>query len=279
MALVGVVFVFEKLNSYAADINLTIFNAWTWTVIAILALVYGLSNLMLAQAWHKLLQHLGVSVAVQWAIWAYGVSQISRYLPGNMFHLAGRQAMGAAAGIPHWPLAKSTVWELGLIAAAGAMFGFLVLPVLSEQIPFLIGLVLFVILLIAIVFVLNHLSSKAIVLAFLWYVSFLIISGMIFLGLIELLSEYTVIKVTDWFAFIGVYVVAWLVGLVTPGAPAGIGVRELVLLLLLNGMVGEAELVMAVAFGRLVTASGDALFFIASSIYGRRFFHAKFSNY
>ena len=272
MALIGVVFVFAKLYSYSTDINFAIFNARTWALIAFLALVYGLSNLMLAQAWHKLLQHLGVSVAAPWAICAFGVSQIAKYVPGNIFQLVGRQAMGAAAGLSHWPLAKSAVWELGLIAVAGAMFGLLVLPVLTEHIAALTSLTFFVASLITIVFVLNYLFSKAIVLAFLLYVSFLLLSGMLFLGLIELITENNVIKVTDWPALIGAYVVAWLVGLVTPGAPAGIGVRELALLFLLTGMVGEAELVMAVALGRLVTASGDGLFFIASSMYGRRFF-------
>ena len=33
--------------------------------------------------------------------------------------------------------------------------------------------------------------------------------------------------------FTGAYVIAWLAGLVTPGAPAGVGVRELVMYALL----------------------------------------------
>ncbi|MDZ7598490.1 MAG: hypothetical protein U5J82_09410 [Desulfobacterales bacterium] len=34
---------------------------------------------------------------------------------------------------------------------------------------------------------------------------------------------------STFFALCGAYVIAWLAGLVTPGAPAGVGVRELVL--------------------------------------------------
>jgi len=275
LALIGVVFVFEKINSYAADINLAIFNAGAWTVITILAVVYGLSNLMLAQAWHKLLQHLGVSVALPWAIWAYGVSQISRYLPGNIFHLAGRQAMGAAAGLPHWPLAKSTFWELGLIAAAGAMFGLLVLPVLTGYVTVLSSLAFFVATLLGVIFLLKRVFGQTIMLAILWYVGFLFISGLIFIGLIELVHLTPAIQFEDFLPLIGAYVLAWLAGLITPGAPAGIGVRELVLLLLLGGMVGEADLIIAVALSRLVTASGDGLFFVAASMFGRRYFSKK----
>ena len=59
---------------------------------------------------------------------------------------------------------------------------------------------------------------------------------------------------------IGAYVLAWLAGLVTPGAPAGVGVRELVLLALLKGSVGQTELLLAVLLGRLVTVGGDVAF-------------------
>jgi len=35
-----------------------------------------------------------------------------------------------AAGLAGWPLAKSAVWELGLISATGGLFGLLALPLL-----------------------------------------------------------------------------------------------------------------------------------------------------
>ena len=57
---------------------------------------------------------------------------------------------------------------------------------------------------------------------------------------------------------------AWLAGLLTPGAPAGIGVRELVLVLLLKGIVPEAELLLAVLLSRLVTVGGDLLFYLVA---------------
>lgn len=269
LAFIGVVFVFERLNANAGEINFDIFNPIKWAVVAILALIYGLSNLMLAQAWQKVLQHLGVSVASPWVIWAYGVSQIAKYVPGNIFHLASRQALGAAAGLPHWPLAKSTFWELGLIAAAGAMYGLLVLPVLTGYVTVLTSLAFFAVTLLGIIFLLKPIFSQKIALAFLWYLGFLFISGLIFLGLIELVHENIVIRLKDVLPLIGAYVLAWLAGLVTPGAPAGIGVRELVLLLLITGMVSEAELVIAVTLCRLITATGDGLFFVAASMYGR----------
>jgi uncharacterized membrane protein YbhN (UPF0104 family) len=56
-------------------------------------------------------------------------------------------------------------------------------------------------------------------------------------------------------------VLAWLLGLITPGAPAGVGVRELVLLGLLSSFVPQSTILLATVVGRLVTIGGDLLFF------------------
>ena len=80
---------------------------------------------MLAYAWWNLLEQFGASVSKRWAAKIYGLSQLAKYVPGNIFHLAGRQAMGMSAGVGGRILAKSALWELGIILIAGAVFGFL----------------------------------------------------------------------------------------------------------------------------------------------------------
>ncbi len=69
---------------------------------------------------------------------------------------------------------------------------------------------------------------------------------------------------------VGAFVISWLVGLITPGAPAGVGVRELVLLFLLKGVVAEVDLLLAVALGRVITVIGDFLFFLGTTIFYRK---------
>lgn len=56
--------------------------------------------------------------------------------------------------------------------------------------------------------------------------------------------------------------VAWLLGLLVPGAPAGIGIREAALIYLLNGVVPQVEVLTSVMLARAVTVIGDLLFFI-----------------
>lgn len=261
VAIAGIAFVALRLHDYGAEIDFVRFDLIVWSWVAALALIYGLSNLMLALAWRNLLGQFGACTSRRWAVRVYGISQIAKYVPGNIFHLAGRQAMGMAAGVGGWPLAKSSVWELGLISATGGLFGLLTLPLLVPGLPVTTSAGLFVVMMCIAAVLLWRFTGLAAARAFGWYVGFLVISALLFVGLVELLADNHVAGIGFWLSLGGAYVLAWLIGLVTPGAPAGVGVRELVLLFLLKGMVVEADLLLAVVLGRVVTVAGDLGFF------------------
>ena len=61
---------------------------------------------------------------------------------------------------------------------------------------------------------------------------------------------------------------AWMLGFVTPGAPAGLGVREAVLLGLLGPVLGEPAALLLSLQLRLATLGGDLLLFVASGPFG-----------
>ena len=270
LAIAGIVFVALRLRDYGVELDFARFDLTAWSLVAALALIYGLSNLMLALAWRNLLGQFGASTSRRWAVRVYGISQIAKYVPGNIFHLAGRQAMGMAAGLAGWPLAKSAVWELGLISATGGLFGLLAMPLLVPRLPVTASAGLFAASIgIAVILFLRFIGLP-VARAFGWYVGFLATSALLFVGLVELLADNPVAGVGFWLSLGGAYVMAWLIGLVTPGAPAGVGVRELVLLLLLKGAVGEADLLLAVLLGRVVTVAGDLGFFGVSILMNGR---------
>jgi hypothetical protein len=269
LAAVGIVFVAIRLRDYGGQIGLKDFGRELWWVVGGCALVYGLSNAMLALAWWHLLGRFGTEPSRRWAIRTYGISQLAKYVPGNIFHLAGRQAIGMAAGVPGWSLAKSSLWELGLIALAGSLFGLLALPLVIASLPLQLGVSGFVLAVMIVAAVLRTSFGPAAVWAFGWYVGFLAVSGVLFVGLIGATFPPAVASGANWIVLCGAYVLAWLAGLLTPGAPAGVGVRELVLLFLLKGLVGESELLLAVVLGRVVTVVGDLLFFLVASLQKR----------
>ncbi len=262
LAITGIVFVAFRLREYWAGLDFFRFTATAWASMIGLALVYGLANVLLALAWWHLLAQFGVQVTRQWSTKAYGISQLAKYLPGNIFHLAGRQAIGMAAGVPGAALAKSALWELGLIAVAGLLYAWLILPLLLPGFPSLVSVILLFVAVLVVTYLLRRVMGPQVAVSFGWQMLFLAVSAGVFVTLLGAVVGSSVLHIQTWLLIGGAYVIAWLAGLVTPGAPAGVGIRELVLLILLKGVVAEADLLLAVLLGRLVTVSGDFLFFV-----------------
>jgi len=264
LAIIGVTFVGVRLYSYAVGVDFSHVNISELFFIAFLAIIYAISNLMLAMAWLNLLAQTKIIVHQNWAIKTYGISQIAKYIPGNIFHLASRQAMGVSSGINGLSLAKANIWELALIAIAGALFAFLVLPLLNWNLSIIFSYLSFLFVVIIVTAFIRLWIGHHMALAFIWHTCFLAVTGLLFLSLVKLIANdiENIADITG--LLIGAYVIAWLIGLLTPGAPAGIGVREIVLISLLNGVIPELELLLVVVLGRIVSACGDVIFFMAT---------------
>jgi hypothetical protein len=265
LALAGVVFIALRLHSYWSDLNFSQVDIFAWCLIAVFALIYGSANLLLALAWWHLLRHLGAPTTPFGSVKIYGISQLAKYVPGNIFHLVGRQALGMAAEAEAGILAKSTIWELGSLAFAGVLFGWLTLPLLSPECPQAVAILLLLGSAAATTFLLRSVTGPRPAWAFIWQTLFLLASGTTFVALLHLIAGSEKITALDWSTIGGAYITAWLVGLVAPGAPAGVGIRETILLLLLKGLVAETDLLMIALLGRLVTVIGDLLFFVVTS--------------
>ncbi|ANT64128.1 hypothetical protein [Prosthecochloris sp. CIB 2401] len=262
LAIGGIVFAAMRLRDYSAELDLSRLDSWLFVAMGGLAIVYGSANFLLAEAWRQLLIQFGEYPSGKWAIRIYGISQIAKYLPGNIFHLAGRQAYGTSDGYDAKALAKSAVWELGLLAVVGGLFSLLAVPLLSDFVPLPVSWALFGFAMVAGKKCIDKIIGTAAGRAFVWQAIFLAISGGVFLVLLELLSGGIQVSSMILPGIAAAYVVAWLAGLVTPGAPAGVGVREMVLLLLLSPILPESTLLLAVVLGRAVTVVGDVLFFM-----------------
>jgi len=59
------------------------------------------------------------------------------------------------------------------------------------------------------------------------------------------------------FAIIGLYLLAWLAGFITPGAPSGLGIREVVMVMFLEDFVSITVLTTAMVMHRVLTILGD----------------------
>lgn len=267
LAVLGVGFVATRLVSHADKISFARLAPATLLALFGLAFAYGVANLFLALSWREILQHLGVAVDARWAIRTHGITQLAKYVPGNIFHLAGRQAVGQAAGLPALALAKSGAWELGSLAVAGACFT----PLAAVLVPrgVVAETAAFAAVIAAGTLLAHRVAGPRIARGLALHFTFHLLSGGIFAGALALAVPCGQVEPATALRVCGASVLAWLAGFLTPGAPAGAGVRELVLLVLLGSVATEADLLAAVVFGRTVTVAGDILYFLLAGALAR----------
>lgn len=262
LAATALVFVVIRLKSYSAGLELQRVNQLIICTGGLAALAAGGANLMLAGAWSRLLEYSTIRVNQRWTVRTFGITQLGKYLPGNIFHFLGRQACGMAAGLSATGLAKSLVWETVLLLLAGSLFAILVIPLLWSDVSLLLCATLLTLTVMLSVSLVNRLLGRQVALTLMLYIGFLAISGCVFAGLLLAVSSED-LSYPDLLLVSGAYVVAWLCGMITPGAPAGIGIREIVLLVLLKSVANEADVLLTIVLSRLVTVSGDLIFFLA----------------
>lgn len=271
IAIAGVFFVIQRFYVYFDDVNLSLLGIRFWFFIFLLALIYGAANILLAMSWRALLKFCGVDVSRLWSVVTYGISQIGKYVPGNLFHIVGRQAMGAAAGCSHRSLIVSTILEFSLISGAASFFAVLLLPMFQNKVTPLLSLILFFVAASSALILVRIILGVILCRAATYYFYFLAIMALMFLSVVSALMTKDFFTFDKIVIFASAYILAWLIGLVAPGAPAGIGVRELVLLGLLNQQLDASHLIMAVTLTRFVTTGGDFMFFIFASAMKKRY--------
>lgn len=262
LGLLGVVFVIYKLNQNYDDLNFSDLPKSFKLMALLLAFFYGVANLFLVASWMWLLKNCGESFSRLWLVHCYGISQLAKYLPGNIFHLAGRQAISMSHGYNAKVVAKSIAQEMVLIILSGLLFVVFVLPIVIPNFSasFSIRLMIFALVFIFALWGLGLVFSKWVSYALAAQVAFLACSGIIFSIILHDISHVE-LKSFGLIQTASVYILAWLAGYLTPGAPAGIGVREVVAAAFLNGLFLEGDLIIAIAMTRFVNILGDFLFY------------------
>jgi len=262
LAILGLVFIAVKLKNYSSQIDFSSLSLSNWLVFICLIFVYGLSSFaLLPLAWNHLLKYFGIKTRLVWSIRTYGLAQLAKYVPGNIFHLASRQAIGVSDGLPGKPLAKSTILDLILEIISGVFFFILVLPSFIPDFSEHYAFILFIFSFLLYLFTIKRWWNREIAIASIIYMIFLTIAALIFYGVLMVilpsnsLSHYSVLSI------LGAYVVAWLVGLVTPGAPGGAGIRELILYTLMHSWISQSDLLLAIIISRIITILGDCVFY------------------
>lgn len=266
VVLIGIYFIFHRFIGYFHEIKAK--ELMSWSLLAILsglAMLYAMANILLVMAWKNILKIYKVDVSFTQAFKIYSSSQLAKYVPGNVFHLAGRQVIAMQQGLPLKPVMKSIVAELVCLAISGALFSLWYLPHIVTAFNVQDVLLVFIAVMSVAVFFVLRLHYQQ----WLWVIFqqsfFLISSGLLFYVIIAWL-EGGINDISTVLVVLSSYIAAWLVGMVTPGAPAGVGVREAILIFLLS-MFSPSNVLVAVLCGRVVTVAGDFIFYLSSLLF------------
>lgn len=231
-----------------------------------------LAHIWAGWVWGWILQFLNYRVKGGWAIRVYLKTNIAKYVPGNVWHFYGRIRAATAAGVPTSVATLSVLLEPLLMAAAA-----LVLALVGNQQPNwgwqILGLA---IVLIAIHPAILNQGIKLVgkmkgkndesasqqqlkhypLLPLLGELGFLGLRGAGFI--LTLLALYPV-NPSQILILLSAFSLAWLLGLVIPGAPGGIGVFEATAIALLSSVLSPGILLSAVAVYRLISILAEAI--------------------
>ncbi|MBW4656250.1 MAG: YbhN family protein [Kaiparowitsia implicata GSE-PSE-MK54-09C] len=256
---------------------------WVWVAIALLTTLGA--HLWSGWVWSWILRELGHPVPGRWAMQVYLVTNIAKYLPGNVWHFYGRITAAQARSIGVGVAILSVVLEALLMAAAALMAAIVGLPRVGWLLQ---GLALAIALLAIHPRLLNPVLSRlsrskakgvssslnappahssretATPLALARYplkpllgeLGFFALRSAGFLGIVAALHSLTLANLLP---VMGAFSIAWLLGLVIPGAPGGIGVFEATAIALLQPNLSPGIVLGAVAIYRLVSTAAEAL--------------------
>lgn len=246
--------------------------------------------------WRRLLRDMGVAFPAGLAYAIVAFTQFAKYLPGNVAHHVGRVVVARPLGGDVARLSLSLVYEnlLTALAAAhltallivlrpvpalepylptpwrpwlllavtlGAAAGFLMLRFLVDKVQRMRGTADGAAAAVRTPGPAALLACYAVALC-----SFLLV-GLGFTAMAPVVSPGAGFP---YLTLCGAFAAAWVIGLLVPGAPAGLGIREGVLLVLLGETMATGDAVVVIAILRVATTLGDLLHFLAGSAMLRR---------
>jgi hypothetical protein len=247
------------------------------------ALLYSLTVPLAAWAWRLMLRSSGSTASTLRLLGVLAVAQLGKYTLGSVGQFVGRAALSLRAGIGTRQLVTTVLLETALSILAGVGVGIaamLLAPGAGAISPFTqpafaalaLGVLAAATLLVLslgawLPYVARRLALpgvEAIAIpgraslsgAYAIYCGAYVVLG----GALHALACRLFPGLEHDFALlVGAFALAWLVGFAVPGTPAGLGVREAALLLLLGNAYSAGDATAIIVGLRVATLAGDAL--------------------
>lgn len=232
------------------------------------------------EAWRRILRALGDSISFRFALYAWFVSNLARFIPGNVFQLAAMMMLAERAGVSKLNILSSQAVYAAIALSVAALYGLTLLPIPAQYIPLIAGAfgALIVLLALPAVFQLmlrvsaqllrvvrpnSEITTPRVTTTF-WQnlipplCSFTMwtVNGIAFWLFVRSMTD---VGVQDIPAFIGMNAAAYFIGYASFITPSGLGFREASLAFFL-GAFFPAPVAVAIAFlARLWSIGGEFL--------------------
>lgn len=284
VSIISILFVIKALLSLDFDFN----SVTNWPVFIVVSLICVLVKcgtvFVSATAWYGWLAFFsGEKSKYKEGVVVYAKANIGKYLPGNVMHYVERNLFAGKIGISQKKLALSSLFEV--LSLIGASF-VIALGVSYDQlvdalekvfgknykiiiISAIIVIVIFAALIVFVIkkkfnailkeYTLKNFIATAVKNVILNSIV-LILLGLIMVVLYGYMGGDVTLKKGS--LIVSGYIIAWVLGFIVPGAPGGIGVREVVVTLLLGNVMGEDMVVTLSVIHRLITVIGDFLAYV-----------------
>jgi glycosyltransferase 2 family protein len=244
-----------------------------------------IAQVFTALMWRTLLSSLGSPLPVGAAARILFIGQLGKYLPGSIWPVLAQMELGKAHKVPRSRSASASVLVMLLTLIVGLLVAVVTLPFAAGPMPYRWALLITPVLLVMLhPKVLNSiiarllrlarqapleapLTGRALSRALGWAVGVWICYGLQIWILATRLGAppgKTALIALGGFAF------AWSIGFVIIFAPAGAGVRDVLLLLVLRPVLSTADATAVVLVSRVLLTAGDLLTAAAATRLGRR---------
>ena len=280
LALAGVAFTALVILEYGALDRLS-WDARHCAVLVLACGAYAVLSVLLVLVWATILDAFAPgSISAKEAYALYAITQVMKYLPSNVVHFVSRHVALRRSGVSHLALVSTVLGETAVLVCGACLvvlaFGTDLLAAVHGRYLRVEGSSIMVAVgltsgLGATLAWLHGSRLRRLVATGMWrrFVPRLMVAfaaaALFFAATSVLVAAVCRLLLDDPAGFSTSTVAAtlagaWVVGFFVPGASAGIGVREAVVILALSPALGAGNAAVIATVYRIVTAGGDALF-------------------
>lgn len=273
-------FLLKALKDHASEVAAIRIGSIGWVSLTIALLVTIIAHTWSGWVWGGILNSLNQPVRMRWVIPVYLKTNLAKYLPGNIWHFYGRVVAVTNAGGTIGAATLSVLLEPLLMAAAALLMAVIGSNFNTEsrglQVICLIvvGVGIHPVILNLFIQLLSRFKGKATdaeifklkqypFLPLLGELGFLLLRGG---GFLLTLMALTPVYFNQIPQLLSAFSLAWVLGLVIPGAPGGIGVFEASAIALLDQQFSPALLISVVALFRVVSILSEAIAAVVATL-------------